>query len=99
MANDQEGRIPSIARIFVTGLTDDQVAIMVALGSVPISGAERQVEVYYERPALLRTDDPTLDAVIIRRHCCPVIEYRGRMRIVLPNGDLREADAPAPMLL
>lgn len=94
MSDDGERGPP---RVTITALSDDQVAMLAVFGQ---DGARRHPSANYfeDTPAGLAKLDPGISANVIRQYMCPVVTFRERPFMILPNGDLREIERRGPII-
>lgn len=84
---------PDLRFIRIDELTDDQLAMLALLGGDP-AAVRRVYRSFYkggsDRVAKVLRDEPKH---IVHEHACPLVEWRGLDRIILPNGDVETAAA------
>jgi hypothetical protein len=84
----EDGRSPP--RVLIDRLTDDQTAMLTLLG-LPEAGKRRASPLYFmDTPPGVQMISPKMNPHIVMQYLCPVVRFRDRLKMVLPNGDLME---------
>lgn len=77
---------PERFQITETKLTDDQEAMLLVLGAP--EEARTTIRLYTRATAEILKRYPEAKHHVVVNHDCPIVTYRGRRRMILPNGDV-----------